>query len=306
MKVLSIPSSGKCGNLVAYPSRYGQCQRQWVIPTNTQSPAREFMRVVFGQFAQMWGRGLTEAQRDRWNYAGPQVMSHPRLGERGPLTGQQHFEGINCVRARVGLPPVLEPPAPVAFGPTPVQELVMENGENGVRLWLRMSAVAGGEGWPAGEDIMVFGQAPCSAGRHKRRNVSYLGLVGSLAEGLVEITELYKARFGEPRPGTKVFIVTCQQREGWKGQEKVTSEIVPQRAQGFQASAELQNSQKPLMYKGCTRDTQGYGKPLATGLGAAAEGVEGGKPEIRTPKSEGNARSGGRSPMAGGGGSGSG
>ena len=79
---------------------------------------------------------------------------------------------------------------------------------------------------------MVFGQAPCSAGRNKRRNVSYLGLLPPRMDGMSDITDLYKAKFGEPRPGTKVFIVTCQQKNGWQGFDQETSAVVPDRPEG--------------------------------------------------------------------------
>ena len=289
MKILSVPSSGKCGNIVAYPSRYGQCQRQLVVPTNRQTPARDYMHGVFGGFAQAWGRRLTQEQRDRWNFAGPQVLSHPRLGQRGPLTGQQHFEQVNCILSRVGLAPLWEPPARVAFGPSPVGQLVITNGEGGVRLFLTVK----GE---VTTDIMVFGQEPCSAGRQKRRNVSYLGLLPAPKDGLSDITEIYQARYGEPRAGVKVFIVTCQQKDGWKGTEQATSEVVPRRPEGEQVGCEGGNRQKPLMHKGCTRDAQGSstsvdspsieGAKTESGVGAADEGgLEGRK----VPGEEGDA-----------------
>jgi hypothetical protein len=177
-------------------------------------------------------------------------MSHPRCGQNGPLTGEQFFTGINSVLGCVGLPPLWEPPARVIFQLSPVRGLVATNDENGVRLFLELASL------PT-EDIMVFGQAPCSAGRSKRRNVSYLGLLPPGQDGLSEITDLYRARFGEPRPGTKVFIVTCQQKNGWKGFDHESSEIVPDRSGGMQASTTVVNSSKPLMHKGCTRDAQG-------------------------------------------------
>ncbi len=198
----------------------------------------------------MWGRKLTQDQRDRWNASGPQVMSHARLAQRGPLTGQQFWQAINTVRGRVGLPPVFEPPAPVSFSPSVVGRLIITDGDDGVRLWLAVS------GEPD-TDIMVFGQEPCSAGRNKRRNVSYLGLLPPPIGGRSEITALYKARYGEPRPGTKVFIVTCQQKNGWKGFDQETSEVVPSRPADLQAAPEAANSQNPLMYKGCTTGGQG-------------------------------------------------
>jgi hypothetical protein len=177
-------------------------------------------------------------------------MSHPRCGQNGPLTGEQFFTGINSVLGCVGLPPLWEPPARVIFQLSPVRGLVATHDENGVRLFLELASL------PT-EDIMVFGQAPCSAGRSKRRNVSYLGLLSPGQDGRSEITDMYKAKFGEPQPGTKVFIVTCQQKNGWKGLDHETSEIVPDRPEGLQASTTVVNSSKPLMHKGCTRDAEG-------------------------------------------------
>ena len=99
MKVLSVPSSGRIGNQVAYVSPFGQCYRQLVCPTNHRTAAQQHMREVFGGYAQMWGRKLTEQQRERWNAEGAEVWSHPRLGQRGKLAGEQFFTGINSVLA---------------------------------------------------------------------------------------------------------------------------------------------------------------------------------------------------------------
>jgi hypothetical protein len=38
-----------------------------------------------------------------------------------------------------------------------------------------------------------------------------------------DITEMYVARYGEPRAGEKVFIVTRQQKDGWEGFDQETS-----------------------------------------------------------------------------------
>jgi hypothetical protein len=250
MKILFHPASGRWGNQVAFRSRFGQALRNYLVPKNGRTAAQQHMRGVFGRNPQTWGRRLSQEQRDRWNVAGPQVMSHPRCGQHGPLTGEQFFTGINSVLGCVGLPPLWEPPARVVFELSPIRGLVVTNDERGVHLFLKLAA-------PPTEDIMVFGQEPCSAGRNQRRNVSYLGLLPPAQDGMSEITDIYKAKFGEPRPGTKLFIVTCQQKNGWKGFEQESSEIVPDRPEGQQASTEIENSQKPLMHKGCTRDAQG-------------------------------------------------
>jgi len=104
---------------------------------------------------------------------------------------------------------------------------------------------------------MVFGQAPCSAGRNKRRNVAYLGLLPPPTDGVSDITDIYIARYGAPKPGTKVFIVTRQQQNGWEGPLKETSDIVPRTPEARQAAPKPALSLQPLMHTGCTRDAQG-------------------------------------------------
>jgi hypothetical protein len=145
---------------------------------------------AFGRFARAWCTRLTQAQRDPWNIAGPKVQSKSRLGS-GPLTGQQLFQAICCVRACIGADTDIPstPPAPVIFGLNPVENLLITNGEDGVRLLLRVVG-------PVAENIMVFGQAPCSAGRSKRRNVAYLGLLPTLQNGLSDIADNMLSRVG--------------------------------------------------------------------------------------------------------------
>jgi hypothetical protein len=271
MKILDVPQSGKRGQVVAFQSPFGLCLRQWVVPRNTITPARQHMRAIFGNNSRMWSGTLSQEQRDRWCATGPQVMSHPRLAQRGPLTGQQFWQSISSVRGLVGLPPSLDPPAPVVFAPSVVGRLVIENGADGVRLWLAVS------GTPD-TDIMVFGQEPCSSGRRKRRNVSYLGLLPPPIGGLVEITDLYKAKYGEPRPGRRVFIVTCQEQNGWKAFERETNEIVPPPSKDLQAASSTPDSQIPLMHKGCTPAVQGIAAPPDAyppqGVGTEKEGAK--------------------------------
>jgi hypothetical protein len=193
---------------------------------------------------------LSEEQRVAWNVAGPKVQSKTRLGS-GPLSGQQLFQGLNSARACIGKKELLlVPPAPVIFEPNPAGQLTIRNREDGVRLLLKVTG-------PVTEDIMVFGQAPCSAGRMKRRNVSFLGLLPAPQDGMSDITGIYVARYGEPRAGEKVFIVTRQQKDGWEGFDLETNEIVPEKPAEQQAIATQSVTLFVHMHKGCTRDAQG-------------------------------------------------
>jgi hypothetical protein len=263
MKVLDIPSSGKRGTIVAYLSPFGLCHRALIVPANTQTPARQHMRRAFGNFARAWNRVLTQAQRDRWNAAGPKVRSAKRL-ESGPLTGQLHFQGINSARSCIGLPPLWEPPAPVVFDRNPIGPLIITNDQSGLRLLLKLTG-------PVTEHIMVFAQAPCSAGRSKRRNVSYIGLLLPAVDGLCDITALYVARYGTPRPGEKLFIVTRQQKDGWEDFDQETSEIVPEPPSAHPALATQASTLKVYMHKGCTRGAQATNPPSAPDTQASNE-----------------------------------
>ncbi len=231
----------------------------------------------------------------------------------GPLVEHQAQRGLtSSVLGCVHLPPVYEPPARIVFNLSPVRQLVITNDEEGVRLFLRLAAA------PT-EDIMVFGQEPRSAGRNKRRNVSYLGLLPPPVDGLSEITNLYKARYGEPRPGRKVFVVTCQQKNGWEGLDQEASEVVPDRPagqqvmseaavrgvplpvaaslQGAAALAETGSSQKPLMHKGCTRGAIGFATPVVNlPQEGAHTAVQSGKAAVATFGESGGAGRGSGGP----------
>jgi hypothetical protein len=267
MKIQDTPRSGKLGQAVAFRSRFGLCLRQYVPQKAGLTPARQHSCAIFGSNSPKWGGKLSEEQRDRWTLAGAQVMSHPRLAQKGPLTGQQFWQAISTVRSTVGLPETLEVPARPVFSLSKVGRLVAENGADGVRLYL----VVSGE---LNEDVMVFGQEPCSRGRYKRRNVSYLDLLPPPIGGRSEITRLYKAKFGEPRPGQKIFIVTCQEKEGWKGLDQETSATVPEPPKELQATATPANSQIPYMHTGCTRDADGVGAPVVGQSQATPEPVD--------------------------------
>ena len=81
-------------------------------------------------------------------------------------------------------------------------------------------------GAPA-EHTVVYGAAPCSAGKYFVRHFNILGLLPEPVHGMSDITDLYVARYGVPRVGTRVCIRTQQQINGWDHLPKQTSAIVP-------------------------------------------------------------------------------
>ena len=219
MQILDIPMSGRRGAYVFYMRRRKLFRRRYVVPRNVRTPARRRMRADFGAIAKAWAGRLTEDQRRAWMASARTVISHPRLWQSGPLTGEMHFQGINSTRIRIGRDMVLWPPERVVFGPNPVEGLAISYADGHVRLRLRVTG-------PVTEDIMVFGQKPCSAGRKKWRRGAYLGLLPAPRDGESDITDIYVEKYGEPEPGKQIFIRTRQQQDGWEGRDRDCSELV--------------------------------------------------------------------------------
>jgi hypothetical protein len=222
--IIDVPKSGRWGKW-----KYGRRGKtQWcqpyVKPKDPGTAPQKQARDAFGGPAQVWGKKLTQEQRDAWNGVAKQEWSKPRLAQKGPLHGQQVFTGRSSVLLKVGKELRLWPTARPVFKPNPAAALSITHGSNGMRITVQVSG-------PVTEDIMVLGQAPCSAGRKKWRRGAYLCLLPAVEGGECDITAKYVERFGEPTPGTKVFIRVQQQRDGWKDFEKDLSEVVPVKAE---------------------------------------------------------------------------
>jgi len=103
--------SGKCGNMIWQRNRYGQICYPAFILRNPRTPAQQAIRGIFGAVSQRW-RSLTEEQRLAWIAVAATILSKPRLGQAGPLTGCQLFVKVNVYLAyrgqlQVDLPPLV-------------------------------------------------------------------------------------------------------------------------------------------------------------------------------------------------------
>jgi hypothetical protein len=227
------------------------------------------MRAIFGSSSSSgWGLKLTELQRQHWVAAALQVPSHASLGQYSHVSGQQLCVQINSTLQCIGKAPVNEPPDPVVFAPNPIGDLYIVNDEDGGVHWL----LSVGQ---ATEDIMLFGQEPWSAGRMKHRRVCYLGLLGPATGDQCEITAHYTARFGQPSPGQKIFIVTCQVKDGWKGQDHAASAIVSPRP----LPGDQQSNHEPKVKATATTGTPEFQPaPTRTAFSAPRAVRQGGRP----------------------------
>ena len=83
--------SGRCGDWVYYLLPGGkQWRRRWVRPKDPRTPAQLQNRARLGAASHHYGARLTEEERTACTAAGAKRQSRPRLGQSGPLTGQQY------------------------------------------------------------------------------------------------------------------------------------------------------------------------------------------------------------------------
>jgi len=99
--ILDCPKSGRSGDVVFLMIRNRQRERAYVIPKTVRNAATKRARTAFGALSKAYSTLLTAEQQQAWNVAAAKVLSRPRLGQRGPLTGQEHFVGGSMARRLV-------------------------------------------------------------------------------------------------------------------------------------------------------------------------------------------------------------
>jgi len=219
MKILDIPQSGKRGLYVTQGGRYGQISRALVIPSNPRTASQMSVRAILTRVTMRW-RSLQEAQRAAWTAAGTGVSSVSRLGQSGPLTGQQLFNKINCTLAQFGQAQVDAPPARQQFPDLAPQNLVITNTSGVIALRLTCPT-------DPGENTIVRGSKPVSQGYGKFTDFRILGMCPAPVAGSADITGLYTSRHGVPPVGTKVFVSVNQFVDGWEDLPVTFAAIVP-------------------------------------------------------------------------------
>src|ERR1035437_9464998 len=164
------------------------------------------------------------------------ISSIPKSGRKGPVVYLKTRHG-NVVRSYVRprnprtpeqqahrpnlhLPQFALAPADPIFSPNPVAELVITNTGGEITLKLRVPS-------PPTRYTLVQGPAPVRSGVRCVQHFPFLGLLPPPTDGWSDITDLYKARYGEPKAGMAIWIRICQHIDGWTDVPKVVSARVP-------------------------------------------------------------------------------
>jgi hypothetical protein len=130
---------------------------------------------------------------------------------------------LNTRRVDLSLPQLDVAPAEPVFSTTPVKELAVTYTEGEFTLKLRV------EGTPA-QLILVQGAKPVRSSVRSVQHFPLLGLLLSPVDGWSDITGLYVARYGEPKPNQAIWIRTCQHIDGFTDVPKVLRVRVPPHA----------------------------------------------------------------------------
>jgi hypothetical protein len=98
---------GSVGNIVTQGGRFGDVQRQRVIPVNPQTARQMTQRSILAAVASEW-RGLTQTVRNGWTSLANSVG--------GSLTGFNMYVKLNATRITCGQAVLAAAPANPAFG----------------------------------------------------------------------------------------------------------------------------------------------------------------------------------------------
>jgi hypothetical protein len=219
MKISSIPKSGRKGSVVYVNSRHGKVARQYVRPRDPRTLEQQRKRSNLVAVCNRW-RNLTHEQRAAWRIAAANNYFVTETGRRVRLNCYNFFVSLNMRRADLGVPQFDLPPAEPVFRPNPVAELVVTNAGGKITLKLRVPS-------PPAQYTLVQGARPVRSGVRCVQHFPLLGLLPPPTDGWSDITDLYKARYGEPKPGTAIWIRTCEHIDGWIDVPKVVRARVP-------------------------------------------------------------------------------
>ena len=207
MRISSIPKRGRKGGVIYSETRHGNVARQYTPPRNPRAAQQQAHRRNVRAVSDRWGT-LTPEQQAAWRAFVANKYYVTKTGRRRRCSGYQAFRSLNIRCADLGLPQYdLPVPEPV-FGPNPACELVVTIVGGRATLQVRLSGV------PV-QHMVVYGAAPVRTGVRRVQHCPLLGLLPPAKDGLSDITELYVARFGEPKPGTAIWIRVCQHIDGW-------------------------------------------------------------------------------------------
>jgi hypothetical protein len=213
MKIESTSKSGRQGSVVFVKGRYGNFVKEFVPPSNPRTADQQSHRRNILAVSRRW-RTLSLEQRGTWRLLAAKTYFVNDKAQRVRLNCFKLFVSLNTRRADLGLPQFDVAPAEPVFSASPVKELAVSYTGGRFTLELRVEGMAG-------QLILVQGAKPVRGCVRCVQHFPFLGLLPPPIDGWSDITELYVARYGVPKPNQAIWIRTCQHVDGFIDVPKV-------------------------------------------------------------------------------------
>ena len=207
MKIKSIPKRGRKDGVIYSETRHGNVARKFVPPRNPRTARQQAHRRNHLAVLRRWGT-LSVEQQAAWRVFAAKKWFVNDEGRRVRLNCYNLFASVNVRRADLDLRQFDFPPAEPVFNKNPIDALVASLTDAVFALMLHVPS-------PPAQYTLVYGAAPVRSGVRSVQHFYFLGLLPPSKDGWSDITALYVARFGKPKPGWAIWIRTCQHIDGY-------------------------------------------------------------------------------------------
>jgi hypothetical protein len=197
----------KAKGVRAFKARYGWTTSTFGPATNPRTADQQGHRSNVRAVSARW-HTLNPDQEAAWRALAAKTYFITDTGSRVRRNCYNWFVSLNTRRADLGLPQFDVPPAEPVFPTNPVKELAYTWTDGKFTLLARV------EGTP-GQLILVQGARPVSSGVQCVQHFPWLGLLPPPKDGWSNITDLYVARYGVPKPNQAIWIRFCQHIDGF-------------------------------------------------------------------------------------------
>ena len=209
----------KAKRVRAFKGRYGWATSAFGFPTNPRTDDQQRHRQNILAVSRRW-RTLSLDQQGTWRVLAANAFFVNDKGERVRLNCFKLFVSLNTQRADLNLPQFDVAPAQPVFSDSPVKELAVIYREGKFTLLARV------EGTPE-QLILVRGAKPRRSSAWQGQHFPFLGFLPPPKDGWCDITDLYVARYGVPKPNQAIWIRTCQHIDGFTDVPKTLRVCVP-------------------------------------------------------------------------------
>lgn len=206
----------KLNGTVFSKNRYGAYTRTKVTPVNPQTTFQSAVRTNFGNTSGAW-RGLTQAQRNAWIAQAQFFPIIDIFGNSKILSGQALYQQLNRNLFTAGQSAISSPPSPAAI-PAFYAVSVASSVAGADAITASVASV------PAGHTMVVAVTPGLTPGIGFAKNRFRILVTGTLTASVITITTAYRARFGTPVAGNKLF-ARLYLIDNTTGQMSVPSEV---------------------------------------------------------------------------------